>query len=300
MSNFKNRSRSIAREQFWEKNNKETYQCPDCGRSEDQVVGSFEVHHINGEPLDNRPENQVGLCRLCHNLREEKKPSIESIEKLREADREPLAGETGKMIKKYWKMREDHMKAGPARFEGENLSERLEDVEAVCDLCANTFSGNLLTHHDIIKSEGVLFCPACDNAYNWLDVPADIDSSIDKSYLSPDDIGRARDLAVRTKSGVSSVDSLQDLNAGDAVLFNDRSEMSEAILELYRVLDVGPRGIFYCETGEIETGDELVEGTELRLDDTPPNSDHTLLEMIRWGYLYKRESDWWEEWLELC
>jgi len=67
-----------------------------------------------------------------------------------------------------------------------------------------------------------------------------------------------------------------------------------------RELDVGPRGIFYCEKGEMEPGDELVEGAELRLDDTPPNSDHTLLEMIRWGYLYKRESDWWGEWLELC
>lgn len=84
MSKFKNRSRKIARESYWEEHNRATYQCPDCGRTEDEVQGRFEVHHKNGEPMDNRPENQVGLCRLCHNLREGKKPSIEQIRHLRE------------------------------------------------------------------------------------------------------------------------------------------------------------------------------------------------------------------------
>jgi hypothetical protein len=83
MSGYKDRSRRIARELFWEENDRKSYVCPDCGRTEDEINGKFEVHHKNGEPMDNRPENHVGLCRLCHNLREEKKPSIESIKTLR-------------------------------------------------------------------------------------------------------------------------------------------------------------------------------------------------------------------------
>jgi nucleoside 2-deoxyribosyltransferase len=33
--------------------------------------------------MDNRPENRVALCRLCHNLREDKKPCLEDIRHLR-------------------------------------------------------------------------------------------------------------------------------------------------------------------------------------------------------------------------
>jgi hypothetical protein len=83
-SNYKNRSRKIAREAYWDKHDRQNYECPDCGRREDEISGSFEVHHISGNPLDNRPANHVALCRLCHNLREGKKPAIESIERLRD------------------------------------------------------------------------------------------------------------------------------------------------------------------------------------------------------------------------
>lgn len=84
MDGFKNRSRKLARESYWEKHDRDTYECPDCGRTEKEIKGRFEVHHKNGEPMDNRPKNQVGLCRVCHNLREEKKPSIEEIRNLRD------------------------------------------------------------------------------------------------------------------------------------------------------------------------------------------------------------------------
>jgi nucleoside 2-deoxyribosyltransferase len=83
MANFKDRSRKLARERFWEENNRDQYYCPDCDRLENEVHGKFEVHHKNGEPLDNRPENHVALCRLCHMLREGKKPSTKNIKKLR-------------------------------------------------------------------------------------------------------------------------------------------------------------------------------------------------------------------------
>jgi len=81
---MKEKHRRLARERYWEENGRDSYKCPDCGRTEDEIDGSFEVHHINGEPLDNRVENHVALCRLCHNLRENKKPSVKSIEKLRD------------------------------------------------------------------------------------------------------------------------------------------------------------------------------------------------------------------------
>lgn len=84
MTDFKDRSRKLARQRYWEENKREGYRCPDCGRSEKEIVGSFEVHHKNGEPMDNRPENHVALCRLCHNLREDKKPSKKQIRNLRD------------------------------------------------------------------------------------------------------------------------------------------------------------------------------------------------------------------------
>jgi nucleoside 2-deoxyribosyltransferase len=51
---------------------------------QEEIKGKFEVHHKNGEPLDNRPENRIAVCRACHNLREGKKPSIKHIQNLRD------------------------------------------------------------------------------------------------------------------------------------------------------------------------------------------------------------------------
>jgi 5-methylcytosine-specific restriction endonuclease McrA len=36
--------------------------CADCGRSD----VALEVHHVNGDPMDNRIANTVPLCRDCH------------------------------------------------------------------------------------------------------------------------------------------------------------------------------------------------------------------------------------------
>lgn len=83
MSRYKKRSRKLARQHFWEKHDRDSYTCPDCGRTEDEVAYTFEVHHKNGEPMDNRPENHIALCRTCHNLRENKKPSMGQIQRLR-------------------------------------------------------------------------------------------------------------------------------------------------------------------------------------------------------------------------
>lgn len=97
MSQFKDRSRRLARESYWETHDRDTYECPDCGRGGDEIRGRFEVHHKNGEPLDNRPENRVALCRVCHNLREDKKPSIKEIRHLRSQVGNEENGSDGEM-----------------------------------------------------------------------------------------------------------------------------------------------------------------------------------------------------------
>ncbi|SEH40108.1 hypothetical protein SAMN05192561_101591 [Halopenitus malekzadehii] len=84
-SKWKRRSRKIAREMYWEKHERGAYECPDCGRQEEQLLNTFEVHHKDGQPMDNRPENHIALCRPCHNLREGKKPSIEEIQNIRDS-----------------------------------------------------------------------------------------------------------------------------------------------------------------------------------------------------------------------
>lgn len=83
MTGYKDKSRKLARQHFWEKHDREEYRCPDCGRKEEDVSYGFEVHHKNGEPMDNRPENHIALCRTCHNIREGKKPSMGQIQRLR-------------------------------------------------------------------------------------------------------------------------------------------------------------------------------------------------------------------------
>jgi transcription elongation factor Elf1 len=83
MSDHADRSRKLARERYWEANDKKTYTCPDCGRAEDEIVGTFHVHHMSETPYDNRLGELVGLCGFCHRLREDKKPSLERIKSYR-------------------------------------------------------------------------------------------------------------------------------------------------------------------------------------------------------------------------
>lgn len=61
-------SRGLATSWYWSKHDYDEYECPDCGRKSNDGV-AFEVHHIDEDPLNNNPENLVGLCHRCHMLR---------------------------------------------------------------------------------------------------------------------------------------------------------------------------------------------------------------------------------------
>jgi nucleoside 2-deoxyribosyltransferase len=86
MSDFDDRSRRLARERYWQKYAKDEYNCPDCGRGQQQIIGKFQVHHKSDNPHDNRIEQLIGLCGFCHRLREDKKPSLERIKKYRDQE----------------------------------------------------------------------------------------------------------------------------------------------------------------------------------------------------------------------
>jgi len=72
----KNNLRNKARQKYWSAHDRSDYECADCGRTEAELLESFEVHHIDGDVSNNCVENLVGLCQVCHNLREGKKPSL--------------------------------------------------------------------------------------------------------------------------------------------------------------------------------------------------------------------------------
>jgi len=80
----KSKSRQNARSLYWENHNKQSYNCPDCGRNLDQLRTGFEVHHVDGNPTNNSLDNLVGLCRPCHNIRENKKPSFNELSLIQE------------------------------------------------------------------------------------------------------------------------------------------------------------------------------------------------------------------------
>ena len=58
------RACASARKRFWSMHNRDEYTCPVCGI--DAKDRHFEVHHRDGDWLNNHAYNLVGLCYNCH------------------------------------------------------------------------------------------------------------------------------------------------------------------------------------------------------------------------------------------
>lgn len=66
-------ARRIAKQKFWREHDRESYVCPGCG-SETGGVEWWEVHHKDGDPMNNDIENLVALCRTCHYREHDRTP----------------------------------------------------------------------------------------------------------------------------------------------------------------------------------------------------------------------------------
>lgn len=95
------RSRKIARERYWNEYDKDSYNCPDCGRGQDEIVGVFQVHHKSGTPHDNRLEHLVGLCGFCHRLRENKKPSLRRIRQFKKQSNKAASPQLPALVERF-------------------------------------------------------------------------------------------------------------------------------------------------------------------------------------------------------
>ena len=58
-------AREKARRRYWQHRSKRGWRCPGCGRSRSQV-DRVDVHHRDGNPNNNDPDNLVALCKRCH------------------------------------------------------------------------------------------------------------------------------------------------------------------------------------------------------------------------------------------
>lgn len=65
MSDTEADARDRARQQYWQRRSKHSWRCPSCGRSRSEVE-RVDVHHRDGNPRNNDPENLVALCKRCH------------------------------------------------------------------------------------------------------------------------------------------------------------------------------------------------------------------------------------------
>lgn len=210
MAKYKNRSRSLARDRFWSDKSKDQYSCPDCGRGHGEIQGTFEVHHKDGDAYNNSIENLIGLCPLCHKLRENRKPTVDEVERLRDAGapgrvqqeapvnelfnlKQDLRTAAMDSCRKYADVEptaeEEHrlFEAGVAHGKAD-LRERFEEIIdstgglkcSYCGMPAEKMGGEL---RSLDWGRGVgIACTGCTKAYAWKDQGAAVHATHIESH----------------------------------------------------------------------------------------------------------------------
>ena len=69
------KARETAREIYWSEFDKTTHACGYCGR--DHVP--LDVHHRDGDWLNNHPMNLTALCKNCHKMLHRMRTTAESL-----------------------------------------------------------------------------------------------------------------------------------------------------------------------------------------------------------------------------
>lgn len=133
MTISKSDARKAARETYWERHDRQSYECPDCGRREAQLRTDFQVHHRDGDSFNNESSNQIALCRPCHNLREGKKPSIQDIQHLRN------------------------------QINPEKATSSKRSTDYTCDICESVLKAD----NEWWKVPNFILCQYCHGLYDW-------------------------------------------------------------------------------------------------------------------------------------
>jgi len=266
MAEFKNKSRKIARDVFWGENNRDTYQCPDCGRNEEEIPNGFEVHHKNGKPMDNRPSNLIGLCRLCHNVREEKKPSLEDIQHLRdntEGSEEPSASADTDTVRLIYELSQDTQKK-------DTIYALLSGREAYCDFCDHKNDADSFK----LRS-GHLFCNMCGYIYDW--------SENLQQWLSKEDFNELVELSIKEEDDRQKVKSVKHLQRGSVIQVAEEEGSLEVTDEAALIIaDADASGICYSVGGDISNG--IVDRSH-KLTDEFANTGSSILKLMDEGRL---------------
>ena len=79
------KARDTGRMVFWSAFDREDYACPICGSD-----GPFEVHHRDGDALNNHLVNLIGICHLCHSAEHRRRKRLETLDNWKDGFAEAL------------------------------------------------------------------------------------------------------------------------------------------------------------------------------------------------------------------
>lgn len=271
---WKRRSRKLARQIFWQSNDKNSYKCPDCGRGHDEVR-RFEVHHKNGTATDNSISNLVGLCRVCHKIREGKKPSLESVRNLRNSlGSDDTSSIISSPSQTNHRIRDIKYVRKQMNLENEQqVIHRLESLNGRCESCRRATDGMSL----FVNDGGLLLCPQCNDEY-----------SFDKtkcSYLSDEEIAEARSLGLNKNQDIKQVESGSELKRGDTIIIISNNCRD---FERIFIIETHSESVRYCKNPLNETAERDLKVQHL--SDYYKPFDRSILELIEDGRIFKQHN----------